>query len=431
VLLGAAALTLSAVLAPPIRALTFSSSCDRFAIDGNAFGPADGTLDFVDDFGSGTLAPNWEVLLGSAAESGGQLLVHSPGSDVQLGPTLFEISTVENALHGIEQGAGNFVMTSDWSPPLPALNAELHMQLYSISPIIEAAGITLTNLSPEVATQQGNGSIAGYSVSQSVTQGVGAGFTTVQFGSVPINPASVTGAIVLRMSFDDATDTLTCSFSVDGGATFQSPFAPMHIFNGGVTDYDVLLGAAALAPNGVPPPPTQTSPLDLLVVKTRATPESRRVTYKASFLRGQGIFVGNPTSGGATLNLKVDAVSQCFRMPASGWSRSGPGYKYVDRAGSHGPVKVAGFRQKANGGVQIKVALDGSRGPIDIVPPNPGIQGDANFHVAGSGEYCASTVGGTIHPNDARTFKVKKAPAPPGCYVTACSPSGAFLDLED
>jgi hypothetical protein len=33
--LGAAALTLSAVLAPPIRALTFSSSCDRFAIDGN------------------------------------------------------------------------------------------------------------------------------------------------------------------------------------------------------------------------------------------------------------------------------------------------------------------------------------------------------------------------------------------------------------
>jgi len=68
--LVAAPLALCLTLAPPSLALTFSSSCDRFEIDGNTFGPADGTLDFVDEFDSGMLAPNWTVLLGSAQETG-------------------------------------------------------------------------------------------------------------------------------------------------------------------------------------------------------------------------------------------------------------------------------------------------------------------------------------------------------------------------
>ena len=115
-------------------------------------------------------------------------------------------------------------------------------------------------------------------------------------------------------------------------------------------------------------------------------------------------------------------------MPAIGWRRDGPVYKYLDRKGLYGPVKVAWLRQVSNGSIQNKVVVDGKRGPVEIVPPNPGVQGDANFHVGSGGEYCASTAGGTIHPNDARTFKAKDAPAPAGCNVPACSPSGAFLD---
>ena len=411
--------------AAPAHARTFTASCDRFEVDGNAFGPADGTPDFVDEFTAGTLAPNWALLLGTAVETGGVLVARDPGFSVQLGAVPFEISTVENALHDIGNGEGSFTMTSSWLPVLPAVDTELHMQLYSISPVIEAVGLTVTDLSPSTAALQG--SPAGYSVNQSLTHGFGATFSTLQSNSSSFGPSTVTGQIILRMSFDDTTDMVTTSFSLDGGATFQSPFPPMHIFNDGVSDYEILLGAAALGA-GTGPTSTQTLPLDQLVVKSGKTPQSRRVTYKATFARGQGgQLLGNPVVAGAKLNLQVDAENQCFSMPAISWTRDGRTYKYLDRAGQHGPVKVAWLRQLSSGSIQNKVVIDGRRGPVDIVPPNPGIRGDANFNV-GASEYCASTVGGTIHPNTDRTFKATKAPAPASCYVPACSASGAFLD---
>ena len=117
-------------------------------------------------------------------------------------------------------------------------------------------------------------------------------------------------------------------------------------------------------------------------------------------------------------------------MPASGWSRFGPAYTYLDRTGAHGPVKMAQFKQNGNGALQSKAVILGKNGPVDVVPPNPGVRGDLDFHVGGGGEYCASTVGGTIGPNDARNFRAKNAPAPSGCYVSACSPSGAFIGLR-
>ena len=71
----------------------------------------------------------------------------------------------------------------------------------------------------------------------------------------------------------------------------------------------------------------------------------------------------------------------------------------------------------------------GRNGQLDVVPPNPGTVADTNFHVASSEQdYCASTAGGVIRPNDARSFKAKNAPAPAACNLSACSPSGAFLE---
>ena len=62
--------------------------------------------------------------------------------------------TAENAVHEIGDGAGNFTMTSSWLPTLPATDTEFHMQLSSSSPIIEAVGLTVTNLSPSTASLQ-------------------------------------------------------------------------------------------------------------------------------------------------------------------------------------------------------------------------------------------------------------------------------------
>jgi hypothetical protein len=416
---------------PAARAATFSSSCDRFEIDGNTFGPHDGTIDFADDFDGGSLAPSWSVLLGTAEEAGTDVTAHDPGTNVPLGPTTFQISTVENAVHEIDDGGGDFTMTSRWEPVVPGTDNEFHMQLYTQGPIIEAAGLSVNNLSPGVATQQGNGALAGYSINQSLTRGVGTGFTTVQSNSVAIDPMQVAGHIALRMSFDDATNMLTCSFSLDGGATFLSPFPPIHIFNMGVTDYDVLLGAAALLPSSATPPVAQGVPLGVLSVKNPSGPESRRVTYKAVAPRDAGLTLfGNPLSGGATFKVKLDAVTQCFSMPAAGWSRFGPTFRYRDPGGVYGPIKVAQWRQTGNGAFVNKVVITGKNGQVDIVPPDPGVQGDTNFHVVvGNADYCASTAGGTINPNDGETFKAKKAPAPTYCNVNACSPSGAFLEM--
>ena len=166
----------------------------------------------------------------------------------------------------------------------------------------------------------------------------------------------------------------------------------------------------------------QTVGIHLLLVMNPDGPSARRVIYKVSERRPNGNTVtGDPTTGGATFNIKLDSNSQCFAMPASGWSRLGAlGFKYTDTAGAHGPVKVARIKKTSGGVFQMKAVVMGSLGTISLVPPNPGMQGDTNFAVGGGDQYCGSTAGGRINPNDARTFKTKDAPPPSGCNVPAC-----------
>jgi hypothetical protein len=423
ILLAAALLC---VLGLPAWAAVYSSSCDRFEIDGNGFGSPGGALDFVDDFDDGTLAPNWTILLGTAQESGTNVTIHNPGFQTPLGNTNFEISTIENAAHEIENGEGDFTASATWSSGLPGTDAEFHLQLYSISPVIEAGGLSVNNFSAQVASQQG--APVGYSITQSLTHGFGGSFMTLQSNSVAITPSSVTGPIVIRMALDDATDMLTCSFSLDGGTTFQSPFPPMHVFNDGVSDYDILVGTAGLTPNSSPPPPPdQMLPLKLLSVKNPSGPTSRRISYKAkSFPHSGTSFTGDPRVAGATLNLQLDSQTQCFHMPASGWKVSGGSFRYADSFGANGPVTTAQIKHGRTGGLQTRVLINGAHGPVNIVPP--GSVGYGNFHVAAGASVCATTSGANIQPNNSSVFKAKNAPAPAACYPAACSPSGAFVD---
>src|SRR5262249_58462928 len=75
--------------------------------------------------------------------------------------------------------------------------------------------------------------------------------------TVTADPGSASGALVLRLAFDDAADELTCSFSLNGGASFHSPFPPLHAFQA-VPDAEVLLGANT---GSTPPPPPPPPPL--------------------------------------------------------------------------------------------------------------------------------------------------------------------------
>src|SRR5262249_17743217 len=75
-----------------------------------------------------------------------------------------------------------------------------------------------------------------------LTQHHGSGFVAATVEGSPIDPAAITGPVVLRLAFDDATNVATTSVSLDGGATYQSPLTPTQIFDGHTTA-TLLLGA--------------------------------------------------------------------------------------------------------------------------------------------------------------------------------------------
>ena len=45
-----------------------------------------------------------------------------------------------------------------------------------------------------------------------------------------------------------------------------------------------------------------------------------------------------------------------------------------------------------------------------------------NFHLGGGDQYCGSTAGGMLNPNDATTFKAKDSGAPANCAALGTCP---------
>src|SRR5262249_19375466 len=178
-----------------------------------------------------------------------------------------------------------------------------------------------------------------------------------------------------------------------------------------------------------PPPPTQQMlSTQLLLLTNPGLPYQRKIVYGVKEpAPSDDYVVDNPIVAGATFAMVVDATAQCFHMPAAGWGFSNGGFRYRDPHGAYGPVKLALIHRTLRGALVAKIPITGFGGPIDLVPTNPVTQASTNLHF-GATDYCGSTAGGTLGPNDARSFKAKNAPAPPGCYVNSCSPSGAFLD---
>ena len=175
-------------------------------------------------------------------------------------------------------------------------------------------------------------------------------------------------------------------------------------------------------------------PSKLFLVKNPGPTTSRKIIYKVKQLAPNDSEVeGDPIADGAKLKVKLDGNTQCFDLPAGGnWSPiSTIGYKYKDPTFTNGPVKIAIIKKTPAGVFLVKAIIMATVHPITIVPPNPGVQADTNFTIGGEKQYCGSTAGGTINPNSDKTFKAKTSPAPLGCNVTPCSPSGAFLDPLD
>lgn len=337
------------ILAASAHADTFSSSVERFEADGNEYGSVGGALDLVDEFGDGVLAPNWAPLLGTATEAGGKLTLHDPGVLVPLVGLPQELSVVEGTTD-VANGSGDFTLTSYWNAaPLP-VNRQFFFQIYGVSPVIEAAGFTVNNF--DAATAVGAGAPVGYSIGIERVFPLGNQLPPVT-AYVPINPASITGQIVLRMSFDDATDLLSYSFSLDGGATFQSPFTPLQAFVL-TPEGEVLLGAAAIPANA--PPPACTLPLERIRVRFQKLsfgPGDQAFRMKGRFAVPTGAVPSfDPVTQGVLLFATSTAgTGAIYQVPSGaigtgcgsedGWKVSGRTYKYQNESGALPPACTA------------------------------------------------------------------------------------------
>jgi hypothetical protein len=164
-------------------------------------------------------------------------------------------------------------------------------------------------------------------------------------------------------------------------------------------------------------------PIRSFVVTTSDGLTARRLTWSVrEELSGGMSLTDDPTADGASLSVRLGATSQCFGLPATGWSALGAfGFKYSDLRGASGPVKAARINKTAAGVFRIKVVILGRNGLVSVVPPGSSGQADMNFRLGSGAEYCASSAGGTL-TSTATIFKVTHAPAPTACNIPACVP---------
>src|SRR5262245_36003105 len=345
--------TLAAVLlASPVRAshTVFRATVDRFEAVGNHFGAG-----VVDEFDDGTISPGWVALLGrlgtSIVETGGVLVLQNPGVDISLVPGLaLDITNGEN-MTDVDNGAGDFTLTSYWPLPLPAPGVSIHFELYGLGGGgIESSGMILTNLGA-----------SGLSISANETLLQGASGTPQSY-AVTVDPSSASGALVLRLAFDDTADELTCSFSLDGGASFQSPFPPLHAFQA-VPDAAILLGANTGETTTPPPPRTciaGSTSGNLLVFKRRTDPGgSERFHVQGAVLASATLGLPNLTGTGVQLRIEntttqtrlVDLVGDSAIPadepgggcdPRDGWSRRGLRFAYRNFSNALPPACTPG-----------------------------------------------------------------------------------------
>ena len=427
-LLAPGALALALGMGSPADAFhsTFYAPLDRVEIDGNVFGAADGIADFVDEFDDDVPGPEWTTFMGASTETGGFVTFHGPGMHLPYVPNI-DLSVMKHQVAPARY-AGDYTITATWLPALPETDRRFHVQLIGQGDWlrVESAGISVTNLSATSAAAYWPAAMPGYAISQELTQ-LDSGYHApeiVRYDAVAVNAEAVTGPIVLRLTVDDATDTLTTSFSLDGGATFQSPFTPLPLFRfGGIVDHEIVAGAAAVQAGPLPKPDVHVAMRSFEVKKTASG--VRKITWHAkqwnvTFFQETPLY-DIPLD--VALNVAVDGVTQCFRMPSIGWTEVGyQKYKYLDRLRVHGPVERARLSAGFSGYLDIKIKVVGDANDVVLVPPNPGTQADMTMEVSGLTDYCTSSTGGRLRRNTERVFKVQSAPPPASCVVAGCGP---------
>jgi hypothetical protein len=212
----------------------FHFQVDRFEADGNTFGPFDGVPDFVDEFDDDTYGDDWSRVFGTVVQSDGVLNIQNPGEHYDVGFPV-DVSEVWTTRVMPVLG-GDVTLTSYWVPPTMGPGTSLHTTL-------------------ALSGSSGHQEYVGMHVQQGLTGGPviglhflerqGQEWTPLQVETVPYDPATTSNRLVLRLTMSGGM--VTGSFSVDGGATFASPFTPGPIVSGMATAR-LMLGADPMVP---------------------------------------------------------------------------------------------------------------------------------------------------------------------------------------
>lgn len=185
----------------------------------------------------------------------------------------------------------------------------------------------------------------------------------------------------------------------------------------------------------------------VLTVKAGNNPSQRKVVGVGSEKNSPNTLVGSPvalgSAGGAILELialGANPSAQTFNLPqgtgANGktfWSQTGNlTFKYKDPRGEQGPVKGVIVKRTLGGTFTIKAIVSGRNGPVDIVPPDPGVSGCMALKIGISptvGDRYSVQFGpeGKVKNAGARVFQVRRptvqAVCPTGLPTTTTTTS--------
>jgi hypothetical protein len=451
---GAALLALAGGGAIPVHAFhtVFSFEVDSFEADGNTCGPLDGSPGFVDHFDDGVLAPNWYNPYGTAYESGGTLFLTNPGTHfpTPLGGTADVSIAASAGSVQVLDGNGDFVATSWWNPIIPTEGNHFQMTVFTFGGgggggfYNEAFGIGVQNFAIH----------GGLGLEQHLTeinQSTGT-YQNTMLAFHPIDASDVTGQIGLRVEFDDATNRITASVSLNGGATWLSPFPSATIFVGRTAAQFLLSSdpetAGATTTTTTPGGSTTTTTLPggcdptgctravvpfrgRLDMKDKASPTADLVAWKlkkggattfADFgdpddVTSYDVCLRDDGTGATIFAAAIPAGGLCGTKPC--WKALGAkGWRYKDATGARGGVRVLHLKAGADGKSSVIVKGKGANLALPSLP----LALPVTMRVRASTGRCWAdtfTPAGVIR-NDATQFMGK-----PG------SPSGAFLDQPE
>jgi dienelactone hydrolase len=186
----------------------------------------------------------------------------------------------------------------------------------------------------------------------------------------------------------------------------------------------ILLSALAVAHAA-----DQTVRGTVLVVKDRGAPEKRKVVVKAKEAATDATIVGDPAANGATITISANGAvpsEDTYTLPAgASWTGNAlDGFKYTDRTGANGPVKLAQIKRRGDAFL-IKIIVLGALGPVNVVPPDPGTDGCALLAIGGGDSYSVQFTTGLVTNKGAALFKVTKPTGEGSCVPTTTTTSSS------